>query len=183
MASPAARAPGSPRWPATAPSTACAGPPTKRGNSRRWPPCSNETAQPATNEAPPSADDDIPDDRLRLIFTCCHPSIALENRVALTLRTLCGLTEPEIARAFGVPRGDDAQAAGARPRENSQRRDTLPRPLGPRTPRSGSPACLPSSSSCTPRATRPLPATSFFASPSATRPSASRGWLAQLHAR
>lgn len=41
-----------------------------------------------------------PDERLRLIFTCCHPAIALEARVALTLRTLGGLTTPEIARAF-----------------------------------------------------------------------------------
>ena len=46
--------------------------------------------------------DVIPDDRLRLIFTCCHPALPLEARVALTLRTLCGLTVPEIARAFGA---------------------------------------------------------------------------------
>ncbi|MGW6128909.1 RNA polymerase sigma factor [Cellulomonas sp. NPDC055163] len=44
----------------------------------------------------------VTDDRLRLIFTCCHPALPLESRVALTLRTLCGLTVPEIARAFGV---------------------------------------------------------------------------------
>jgi RNA polymerase sigma-70 factor, ECF subfamily len=43
---------------------------------------------------------DEPDDRLRLIFTCCHPALAPEARVALTLRTLCGLTTEEIARAF-----------------------------------------------------------------------------------
>lgn len=53
-----------------------------------------------------SADDGagsvVTDDRLRLIFTCCHPALPLESRVALTLRTLCGLTVPEIARAFGV---------------------------------------------------------------------------------
>jgi RNA polymerase sigma-70 factor (ECF subfamily) len=45
----------------------------------------------------------IDDDRLRLIFTCCHPALALEGRVALTLRTLAGLTTAEIARAFLVP--------------------------------------------------------------------------------
>jgi RNA polymerase sigma-70 factor (ECF subfamily) len=45
---------------------------------------------------------DIPDDRLRLIFTCCHPGIALESQVALTLRLLCGLTTAEVARAFLV---------------------------------------------------------------------------------
>jgi len=46
---------------------------------------------------------EIPDDRLRLIFTCCHPALALEAQVALTLRTLCGLETDEIARAFLVP--------------------------------------------------------------------------------
>jgi RNA polymerase sigma-70 factor (ECF subfamily) len=44
----------------------------------------------------------IPDDRLRLMFTCCHPALALEARVALTLRLVCGLTTAEIARAFLV---------------------------------------------------------------------------------
>ncbi|MEM5503161.1 DUF6596 domain-containing protein [Ahrensia kielensis] len=46
------------------------------------------------------ADDDIPDHRLRLIFACCHPALETKSRVALTLRTVCGLTTPEIARAF-----------------------------------------------------------------------------------
>jgi RNA polymerase sigma-70 factor (ECF subfamily) len=45
----------------------------------------------------------LADDRLRLIFTCCHPALAMEAQVALTLRTLGGLTTPEIARAFLVP--------------------------------------------------------------------------------
>ena len=49
------------------------------------------------------------DDRLRLIFTCCHPALALDARVALTLRTLGGLTTPEIARAFLVPEPTLAQ--------------------------------------------------------------------------
>jgi RNA polymerase sigma-70 factor (ECF subfamily) len=44
----------------------------------------------------------VPDDRLRLTFTCCHPAIAEEARIALTLRLLCGLTTPEAARAFLV---------------------------------------------------------------------------------
>ena len=51
----------------------------------------------------------IPDDQLRLIFTCCHPALALDSRVALTLRTLGGLTTPEIARAFLVPEPTLAQ--------------------------------------------------------------------------
>ena len=48
----------------------------------------------------PEDDHDIEDDRLRLIFTCCHPALEEKTRVALTLRTLCGLTTSEIARAF-----------------------------------------------------------------------------------
>jgi RNA polymerase sigma-70 factor, ECF subfamily len=48
----------------------------------------------------PADDGGIPDDRLRLIFTCCHPALSLEAQVALTLRTLTGLTTDEIARAF-----------------------------------------------------------------------------------
>lgn len=47
--------------------------------------------------------DSIPDDRLKLMFTCCHPSLALEAQIALTLHTLGGLSTPEIARAFLVP--------------------------------------------------------------------------------
>jgi RNA polymerase sigma-70 factor, ECF subfamily len=46
----------------------------------------------------------IPDERLELIFTCCHPALALDGQVALTLRTLGGLTTEEIARAFLVPK-------------------------------------------------------------------------------
>src|SRR3954451_4171862 len=45
----------------------------------------------------------FPDDRLRLVFTCCHPALALEARVALTLRLVCGLSTTEVARAFLVP--------------------------------------------------------------------------------
>ena len=45
----------------------------------------------------------IPDERLELLFTCCHPALSLEAQVALTLRTLGGLTTEEIARAFLVP--------------------------------------------------------------------------------
>jgi RNA polymerase sigma-70 factor (ECF subfamily) len=56
----------------------------------------------AETEAEPE-DSEIPDDRLRLIFTCCHPALALDAQVALTLRTLCGLETEEIARAFLVP--------------------------------------------------------------------------------
>jgi RNA polymerase sigma-70 factor (ECF subfamily) len=60
-------------------------------------------------EEPDYDTDEIPDDRLRLIFTCCHPALALEARVALTLRTLGGLETDEIARAFLVPAATMAQ--------------------------------------------------------------------------
>src|SRR5713226_9272652 len=52
---------------------------------------------------------EIQDDRLRLIFTCCHPALAPETQIALTLRTLCGLETDEIARAFLVPAATMAQ--------------------------------------------------------------------------
>jgi RNA polymerase sigma-70 factor (ECF subfamily) len=55
------------------------------------------------------SEQDIDDDRLRLIFTCCHPALALPARVALTLRTVAGLTVPEIASAFLVPESTMAQ--------------------------------------------------------------------------
>ncbi|MFE9446349.1 RNA polymerase sigma factor [Streptomyces sp. NPDC006602] len=63
-------------------------------------------AAPDTEDAEVSG---VSDDRLRLIFTCCHPALALEARVALTLRTLAGLNTSEIARAFMVPEPTMAQ--------------------------------------------------------------------------
>jgi len=53
--------------------------------------------------------DTVNDDRLRLMFTCCHPALSLDSRVALTLRTVGGLATPEIARAFVVPEATMAQ--------------------------------------------------------------------------
>src|SRR5271163_1854161 len=60
-------------------------------------------------EEPDYENGEISDDRLRLIFTCCHPALAPEAQVALTLRTLCGLETDEIARAFLVPEATMAQ--------------------------------------------------------------------------
>ena len=57
----------------------------------------------------PEMDDSLPDDRLKLMFTCCHPALALEAQVALTLHTLGGLTTPEVARAFLVSEPTMAQ--------------------------------------------------------------------------
>ncbi len=63
------------------------------------------------NEEEPRPEDEtaLGDDRLRLVFTCCHPALAMEARVALTLRTLGGLTTAEIARGFLVPEPTMAQ--------------------------------------------------------------------------
>jgi RNA polymerase sigma-70 factor, ECF subfamily len=55
------------------------------------------------DDDPPEPLDAIDDERLRLIFTCCHPALAMQTRVALTLRMVAGLTVPQIARAFLVP--------------------------------------------------------------------------------
>ena len=57
----------------------------------------------------PEEDQAVPDERLRLIFTCCHPALPPEAQVALTLRTLCGLTTEEIAHAFLLPTATIAQ--------------------------------------------------------------------------
>ena len=63
----------------------------------------------AAEESEPDMDDSIPDDRLKLMFTCCHPALALEAQVALTLHTLGGLSTLEVARAFLVTESTMAQ--------------------------------------------------------------------------
>src|SRR5512145_874045 len=57
----------------------------------------------------PEMDDSLPDDRLKLMFTCCHPALALEAQVALTLHTLGGLSTADVARAFLVTESTMAQ--------------------------------------------------------------------------
>jgi RNA polymerase sigma-70 factor (ECF subfamily) len=68
-----------------------------------------EAAAPPADEPAAEEDSPVDDDRLRLIFTCCHPALAAGARVALTLRLLGGLTTAEIARAFLVPEPTMAQ--------------------------------------------------------------------------
>jgi RNA polymerase sigma-70 factor (ECF subfamily) len=75
----------------------------------RWEAELDESATAKAIEKPDYANAEIPDDRLRLIFTCCHPALAPEAQVALALRTLCGLETDEIARAFLVPVATMAQ--------------------------------------------------------------------------
>jgi len=60
-------------------------------------------------DAEPPEVGSVPDDRLRLIFTCCHPALAAESQIALTLRLIAGLQTPEIARAFLAPEATVAQ--------------------------------------------------------------------------
>ena len=60
------------------------------------------TAEESMAQDADAPDDAVPDERLRLIFTCCHPALAPEARVALTLRLVCGISTPDIARAFLV---------------------------------------------------------------------------------
>jgi RNA polymerase sigma-70 factor (ECF subfamily) len=65
--------------------------------------------EPADAEPPAGEPDAIPDDRLRLVFTCCHPALAQEAQVALTLRLVCGVATPDVAHAFLV--GETTMAA------------------------------------------------------------------------
>ena len=116
-------------------------PPAPRAGARR------PAARPRWLDAAMADDDAIDepttsaldDDRLRLIFTCCHPALALEARIALTLRSVGGLTAPELARAFLVT--ESAMAAAARARASARSRaaripyrvppdDLLPERLG-----------------------------------------------------
>jgi RNA polymerase sigma-70 factor (ECF subfamily) len=71
------------------------------GMRARYPDLVRDEADPGAD--PAEEETVVVDDRLRLVFTCCHPSLAPEARVALTLRMVCGLSTPEIARAFLVP--------------------------------------------------------------------------------
>src|SRR5207245_3841615 len=74
----------------------------------RFDPLEEDHAETLAAEEAPDAEE-IEDDRLRLVFTCCHPALAHDAQVALTLREVCGLTTEEIARAFLTPASTLAQ--------------------------------------------------------------------------
>ena len=85
-------------------------------------------------EVEPAAEDEmspIADDRLRLIFTCCHPALPMDARVALTLRTLGGLTTPGDRPRVPRPRADPGPAARPGQEEDPRRGDPLPGPARP----------------------------------------------------
>ncbi len=89
-------------------------------------------------DAPPEpdmTDDAIPDERLSLVFACCHPALATEAQVALTLRLLGGLTTAEIARAFLVPEPTMAQRLLRAKRKVRTAGHPDPRAGGPRADR------------------------------------------------
>jgi RNA polymerase sigma-70 factor (ECF subfamily) len=114
-------------------------------------------------------DSGIVDDRLRLIFTCCHPALALDVRIALTLRTLSGLTTAQIARAFLVSEGTMAKRltrAKSKIRNAGIPYRVPPAHLLPEQP--GSCLC---STSCSTRATPRPKATISSAKDCASRPS------------
>jgi predicted RNA polymerase sigma factor len=114
-------------------------------------------AQMVYDDDPPEPAGAIDDERLRLIFTCCHPALAMQTRVALTLRMVGGLTVPEIARAFLVQETAVGSGSPAR-RPRSRRLASLTGCRPRRISRHASPACSPSCSSSSTRATwRPAP--------------------------
>ena len=118
----------------------------------------HQEAQMLYDGDPPGPLGAIDDDRLRLIFTCCHPALAMQTRVALTLRMVGGLTVPEIARAFLVQEtAMERRITRARPRSRRPASRIGCRPW--RISRHACLACLPSCSWCSTRATwRPAPA-------------------------
>ncbi len=114
----------------------------------------------------------IPDDRLRLVFTCCHPALAREAQVALTLRLVCGLTTAEIAQAFLVSEPTMAARVTRAKKKIPAARIAYRVPGAPNCP-TGSTRCSPSCTCSTRPGTRPRTARTSSAT---TSSSARSGW-------
>lgn len=114
----------------------------------------HRAAQLISEDTPHEPTGIVEDDRLRLMFTCCHPALAPEARVALTLRLLGGLTVAEIAQAFLMTETTMAQRSPA-PRPRSRRRTSPTECLTTPTSTNDWPASLRSSIWCSTRATSP----------------------------
>ena len=102
----------------------------------------------------PVGEDEAFDDRLALLFMCCHPALPLAGRVALTLKTVTGLSTREIARAFVVTEATMSKRLLRTKQKIEQRGHQLPDAAGPPARRSGPAACSPWSTCCSTRATR-----------------------------
>ena len=115
-----------------------------------------EVAAMEPSRTPPyTGDSEIPDERLELMFTCCHPALNLDAQVALTLRSLAGLSTAEIARAFLVPRAHHGPAPVPGQAEGRARRASRsgcrPRICCP----NACPPCCTCSTCCSTRVTAP----------------------------
>ena len=118
---------GSSPLPGTGPSTGCAA--RRRATDRHIQAAALQALHQRDDDSTYGAEEQpVHDDRLRLIFTCCHPALALEAQVALTLRLLGGLTTAEIATRVPGARGDDGPAARARQAEDPRRAHSVSRP-------------------------------------------------------
>ena len=127
---------------------------------------------PAPGEDEPEA---IPDDRLRLVFTCCHPALSREAQVALTLRLVCGLSTDEIARAFLVPEADHGRPGDPGEEEDRRSPHPLPGAGGSRPPRAAGRRPDRRAPASSRPATSPRPATTSCVRTSSSAPSTSPG--------
>ena len=114
----------------------------------------------------------VQDERLRLIFTCCHPALGRGAQVALTLRLLGGLSTGGDRAGLPGARADDGAATGASQGQDPRRPDPVPRATRGRAREPAAVRCWPSSISCSTRATRRARAMSSCARSCAPRPSA-----------